>query len=109
MKVQFPQVKFAKLEFVVRTQQNVVNSHASGKADQERRDKDGIAETAHFVADNSDLLPLVITSGEGEENNTYYLTPVDKFQEGLSYQLTEGGLLVSRTGVPLTVTNIGSI
>ena len=104
MKVQFPQVKFAKLEFVVRTQQS-----GNGKTDSEKRDIDRHTETTQFVTENGDILPIVITSGEGVQNNTYYLTQVEKFQEGVSYQLTESGLLVNKTGVPLTVTDINSI
>ncbi|XP_024941409.1 uncharacterized protein LOC112494441 [Cephus cinctus] len=104
MKVQFPQVKFAKLEFVVRGQ----NQGGQCKGDTEKKDQDK-SESTQLVSSNSDLVPVVIASGAVEQNGTYFLTPVNKLQEGVGYQLMSGGLLVNRTGQPLTMANINPI
>ncbi|XP_011297908.1 uncharacterized protein [Fopius arisanus] len=101
MKVQFPQVKFAKLEFVVRTPGAV----SQGKVEEiEER-----SEPVQFVTEGTEMLPIVIASGDVQQSsNAYFITPVSKFQEGLSYQLTSG-LIVNRSGLPVTVTNISTI
>ncbi|XP_015112364.1 uncharacterized protein LOC107038012 [Diachasma alloeum] len=103
MKVQFPQVKFAKLEFVVRTP-GAANQGKVEEAVEER------SEPVQFVTESPDMVPIVIASGGIEQSsNTYFITPVSKLPEGVSYQLTTSGLIVNRSGLPVTVTSIGSI
>ncbi|XP_012278431.1 uncharacterized protein LOC105698621 isoform X2 [Orussus abietinus] len=104
MKVQFPQVKFPKLEFVVRAQSTQNQNNL--KAESDKVTNDAPLESTQLVTESGDLVPLVITSESVEQSGTYFLTPVNKLQEGLSYQLTPSGLLVNRTGMPVTVTNL---
>ncbi|XP_012252692.2 uncharacterized protein LOC105684128 [Athalia rosae] len=107
MKVQFPQVKFAKVEFVVKGQQNTSqNQNFTLKGDTEKRDD----ETSRaLVATGNELVPLVLTNGTVEQNGAYLLTPVSKLQNGVSYQLTPGGFLVKSSNTPSIVTNVNSI
>ncbi|XP_015524824.2 uncharacterized protein LOC107227999 [Neodiprion lecontei] len=97
MKVQFPQVKFAKVEFVVKGQVSHNQNSAKGGAE-ERDNKD------KSVGKN-DLLPLVIADATVEQNGAYLLTPVNKLQEGVSYQLTSDGFLVKSSAAQFTVAN----
>lgn len=101
MKVQFPQVKFAKLEFVVRGQ--TVQGHGCTKVESEKKElnDEKPPESADLMAKGGALLPLVITTETGQ-SGTYFLTPVSKLQEGMSYQITTSGLLVNRPALPTT-------
>lgn len=99
MKVQFPQVKFTKLEFVIRNQ--TVQSHGNNsncKIDSERKEtaeeRPPESTTTELVATEAGaLVPLVITNETGQ-SGTYFLTPVSKLQDGVSYQITASGLVV---------------
>ncbi|XP_046746305.1 uncharacterized protein LOC124411290 [Diprion similis] len=97
MKVQFPQVKFAKVEFVVKGQVGQNQNSAKGGAE-ERDNKDK-------SAGKKDLVPLVIANSTVEQNGAYLLTPVNKLQEGVSYQLTSDGFLVKSSTAQFTVVN----
>lgn len=81
MKVQFPQVKFAKVEFIVKGQGVASQSQNSGRGgDIDKRE--------------NELVPFVITNDSMQENGNYLLTPVNKLPQGVSYQLTTDGFLV---------------
>lgn len=84
MKVQFPQVKFAKVEFVVNKGQQ--NSSHGGNTDRNE-------DRSISLSNDGNILPLVIANGS-EQSGTYILTPVNKLQEGISYQVTSAGFLV---------------
>lgn len=106
MKVQFPQVKFAKIEFVVRTGQGQKNNDNINYGDCEEES----SEIGCVVDDNSDeLMPIVLTEAIEQDNNAYFITSVDKIQEGLSYQVTTDGIILNKCGLPVTVANITSI
>ncbi|XP_017758813.1 PREDICTED: uncharacterized protein LOC108549799 [Eufriesea mexicana] len=100
MKVQFPQVKFAKLEFMIRSQS--IQNQGCSKSDLEKKDvnDDGPSESANLVTESSTLLPLLIASETGQ-SDTYFLTPVKKLQDGISYQITTSGLLVNKPALPV--------
>jgi len=93
MKVQFPQVKFAKLEFIARNQ--TAQNHCQTEAD--TRDDTGQSRSVKsdlVTESGGTILPLVITSEIGQ-NETYVLTPISKLQDGVSYQVTTRGLVVN--------------
>lgn len=108
LKVQFPQIKFAKLEFIVRNQ----NSQSQGctKADLEKKiqSDEKLSESADLITEDGALLPLLITSETGQ-SDTYFLTPVSKLQDGVSYQITTSGLLVNKPAMPVTLTKVNAI
>ncbi|XP_076683024.1 uncharacterized protein LOC143376488 [Andrena cerasifolii] len=107
MKVQFPQVKFAKLEFVVRNQST--QSPGCSKVDLERKDltSDKSPESADLLTEDGALLPLLITSEAGQ-SDTYFLTPVSKLQSGMSYQITSG-FLVNKPALPITLAKVNAV
>lgn len=106
MKVQFPQVKFAKLEFVVRAQ--TVQAHSGVQVEAEQEDvPEKFPESAEIVTEDGTILPVVIASEAGQDG-TYFLTPVNKTQNDISYQITTDGLLVDRT-LPITVTKMNAV
>lgn len=95
MKVQFPQVKFAKLEFIARSQ--TVQSHCN-QTDPEPRDDTGQSRPTKpdlATETRGTILPLVITASDIGQNETYVLTPISKLQDGVSYQVTTRGLVVN--------------
>ncbi|CAK9818929.1 hypothetical protein ANTQUA_LOCUS9973 [Anthophora quadrimaculata] len=100
MKVQFPQVKFAKLEFVIRNQ-SVQNQECS-KIDLEMKDVTDAksVESADLITEGGALLPLLIASEAGQ-SDTYFLTPASNLQDGISYQITTNGLLVNKLALPV--------
>ncbi|XP_033334382.1 uncharacterized protein LOC117225158 [Megalopta genalis] len=107
MKVQFPQVKFAKLEFVVRNQS--IQSQGCNKIDLETELINEIpSRSTDLITDDGALLPLLIASEAGQ-SNTYFLTPVSKLQDGMSYQITTSGLLANKPGLPITLTKVNAI
>ncbi|KAH0549140.1 hypothetical protein KQX54_006517 [Cotesia glomerata] len=124
MKVQFPHIKFAKLEFVIRPQQNQSSVAAASINDNRRMGVEVEAEitetetepeateSLHFITENADMIPIVIATNDIEhynDNNAYFITPTHKLHGELSYQLTSTGLLVNRSGLPITVANINSV
>ncbi|XP_034184529.1 uncharacterized protein LOC117606313 [Osmia lignaria lignaria] len=108
MKVQFPQVKFAKLEFMIRNQ-NIQNQGCS-KTESEKKDisDEKQLESTNFVTESGALLPLLIASETGQ-SDTYFLTPASKLQDGLSYEITTSGLLVNKPALPITLTKINAV
>ncbi|XP_043263850.1 uncharacterized protein LOC122404049 [Colletes gigas] len=108
MKVQFPQVKFAKLEFVVRNQS--VQNQGCNKTDSEKKEPidEKLPESADLITEDGALLPLLIASETGQ-SDTYFLTPVSKLQDGMSYQITTSGLLVNKPALPITLTKVNAI
>ncbi|XP_043515482.1 uncharacterized protein LOC122531533 [Frieseomelitta varia] len=100
MKVQFPQVKFAKLEFMIRNQ-NIQNQGCT-KTDLEKKDitDNGASDSADLITEGSALLPLLIANETGQ-SDTYFLTPISKLQDGMSYQITTSGLLVNKPALPV--------
>ncbi|CAL7939688.1 unnamed protein product [Xylocopa violacea] len=79
MKVQFPQVKFAKLEFMVRNQS--IQNQGCSKVDLEKEVSDErTSESANLITEDGALLPLLIASETGQ-SDTYFLTPASKLQE----------------------------
>ncbi|CAL1682024.1 unnamed protein product [Lasius platythorax] len=102
MKVQFPQVKFAKLEFIVRNQ--TTQSHCQTEPD--ARDDTGQQKSpkSERQTEGGTILPLVITHDLGQ-NETYVLTPISKLQDGVSYQVTTRGLVVNSPAITLSKTN----
>lgn len=102
MKVQFPQVKFAKLEFVVRNQ--TTQSHCQTEPETATHD-DGQQKSPKDMrtVDGGAILPLVITNDVGQ-NDAYLLTPIRKLQNGMSYQVTANGLVLNRP-IALSKTN----
>ena len=99
MKVQFPQVKFAKLEFMIRNQ-NIQNQGCI-KTDLEKKDIiDNGASDSDLITEGSALLPLLIANETGQ-SDTYFLTPISKLQDGISYQITTSGLLVNKPALPV--------
>ncbi|XP_078042579.1 uncharacterized protein LOC144472964 [Augochlora pura] len=107
MKVQFPQVKFVKLEFVVRNQS--IQSQGCTKIDLETELINKIpSRSADLITDDGALLPLLIASEAGQ-SNTYFLTPVSKLQDGMSYQITTSGLLANKPGLPITLSKVNAI
>lgn len=92
MKVQFPQVKFAKLEFVVRNQnaQNYCTTEPDTRDDTSQRKSPKL----ELEAKGGTILPLVITSNLGQ-SETYVLTPIRKLDCTVSYQVTTRGLVVN--------------
>lgn len=98
MKVQFPQVKFARLEFVVRNQ--TTQSHCQTEPDPRDDTGQQAPPKSKLEAEGSRILPLVITNTL-RQNETYVLTPISKLQDGISYQVTTRGLVVDN---PTTVT-----
>lgn len=107
MKVQFPQVKFAKLEFVVRNQtaQNHCQTESDAKDDTGQQKSSSKSELK--AEGGGTILPLVITHDLGQ-NGTYVLTPLRKLQDGVSYryQVTTRGLVVNKPAIALSKTNI---
>lgn len=106
MKVQFPQVKFAKLEFVVRNQ--TAQNHCQTEPESTTTTTTSTSTStqsegqqqppkADLVAAESagTILPLVLTN-DGQ-NDTYLLTPIRKLREVVSYQVTKDGLVLNRT------------
>lgn len=102
MKVQFPQVKFAKLEFIVRNQ--TTQSHCQMEPD--AKDDTGQQKTSksELQTESDTLLPFMITHDLGQ-NETYVLTPISKLQDGVSYQVTTRGLVVNSPAITLSKTN----
>lgn len=100
MKVQFPQVKFAKLEFMIRNQN--AQSQGYNKTETERKEAadEGSSESADLITEGGALLPLLIASETGQ-SDTYFLTPASKLQDGMSYQITTSGLLVNKAALPV--------
>ncbi|XP_043285347.1 uncharacterized protein [Venturia canescens] len=99
MKVQFPQVKFAKLEFVLRGQH-------SGKVDSEKPQYSNTQNrNSTFVTQNLNDFPIVVAA----RHDTFLLTPVKKISEDLGLTLTEDGLLVNGTGQPVTLSTLRSV
>lgn len=109
MKVQFPQVKFAKLEFVVRPQ-STSNSANNSKIETNVKelDKSSMKPVQILTNNTTDLMPIVFASNELHQENTYIITPVEKIEGGMSYQLTTAELLVNKSDFPITLANIGS-
>lgn len=108
MKVQFPQVKFAKLEFVVRNQtmQNHSQIDCSDVKDQQSTiSNQQKSSKSELVTESDTILPLVITNKIGQDD-TYVLTPIRKLQDGVSYQVTTSGLVINR---PITLTKANVI
>lgn len=102
MKVQFPQVKFAKLEFVMRNQS--AQSHCTAESD--ARDDTGQQKSpkSELEAKGGTILPLVITSDLGQ-SGTYVLTPIRKLQDcTVSYQVTTRGLIVNSPAIAVSKT-----
>lgn len=103
MKVQFPQVKFAKLEFVLRGQH-------SAKPDTDKRDLDKQTnpiispKNSTFLTQNPNHFPIVVA-----RHDTFLLTPVKKISDDLAFTLTENGLLVNATGQPVTLSSLRSV
>ena len=97
MKVQFPQVKFAKLEFMVRNQNQGCN-----KVELDKKNGTNVetSESAELITEGSALLPLLIASETGQ-SDTYFLTPISKLQDGMSYQITTSGFLVNKSPLPV--------
>lgn len=95
MKVQFPQVKFAKLEFMVRNQNQGYN-----KVELDKKNGTNVetSESAELITEGSALLPLLIASETGQ-SDTYFLTPISKLQDGMSYQITTSGFQIGRAHV----------
>ncbi|XP_014468004.1 PREDICTED: uncharacterized protein LOC106740976 [Dinoponera quadriceps] len=109
MKVQFPQVKFAKLEFVVRNQS--MQSHSQTELETTTTTTSTSTQSDGQQSPKADLvspesggaiLPLVLT--DDGQNDTYLLTPIRKLRDGVSYQVTTGGLVLNRT-IALPKTN----
>lgn len=96
MKVQFPQVKFAKLEFPIRCQ-NVQSQGCSKGAIELEKDvvDERTSKSADLITEDGALLPLLIASEAGQ-SDTYFLTPAGKLQDCISYQITANGLLVNK-------------
>ncbi|KAG7199653.1 hypothetical protein KM043_014246 [Ampulex compressa] len=95
MKVQFPQVKFAKLEFVVRGQ--TMHNQGCNKVETgPQKTEEPLNETTELMAE-SETLPLLITNETGQ-NSTYFLTPVNKLQyddvESMTGEIENGDLAV---------------
>ncbi|XP_011641399.1 uncharacterized protein LOC105429877 [Pogonomyrmex barbatus] len=101
MKVQFPQVKFAKLEFIMRNQttQNQCQTETDARDDTGQLGKSPKSE----LEAKGTILPLMITSDLGQ-NETYVLTPIRKLQNGVSYQVTTRGLIVKSPTITLSKT-----
>lgn len=97
MKVQFPQVKFAKLEFMVRNQNQGYN-----KVELDKKNGTNVetSESAELITEGSALLSLLIASETGQ-SDTYFLTPISKLQDGMSYQITTSGFLVNKSPLPV--------
>ncbi|XP_011256803.1 uncharacterized protein LOC105251582 [Camponotus floridanus] len=102
MKVQFPQVKFAKLEFIVRNQ--TTQSHCQTEPDAKDDTGQQKSSKPELQTESGTLLPLVITHDLGQ-NETYVLTPISKLQDGVSYQVTTRGLVVNSPTITLSKTN----
>lgn len=105
MKVQFPQVKFAKLEFVMRNQ--TTQSHCQTEPETTTRDDNQQkSPKADLVAPEgaSTILPLVITNDNGQ-NDAYLLTPIRKLQDGVCYQVTADCGLMLNKSIALSKTN----
>lgn len=104
MKVQFPQVKFTKLEFIMRkTEQNhcttiIAESDARDDTGQRRSPK-----SEPEAPKGGTILPLVITGDSIlGQNETYVLTPIRKLQDcTVSYQVTTRGLVVNSPTITL--------
>lgn len=105
MKVQFPQVKFAKLEFVVRNQ--TAQNHCTAEPDATRDDTGQRSSPKSEIAIETSggrILPLVITRDLGQ-TDTYVLTPIRKLQDcTVSYQVTTHGLVINSPAVALSKT-----
>ncbi|XP_031842307.1 uncharacterized protein LOC116431278 [Nomia melanderi] len=106
MKVQFPQVKFAKLEFVVRNQS--IQSQGGNKIDLETDITNEEPKSTDLITEDGALLPLLIASEAGQ-SDTYFLTPVSKLHDGMSYQITTTGLLANKPALPITLTKVNAI
>ena len=98
MKVQFPQIKFAKQEFTPRTQN--IQCAKTAKGEVEKNEAIEISGCTQIVSANSDLVPVVITSEAVNQSNTYILTPLTKFEHGINYHLDANNVLVSTSGFP---------
>lgn len=107
MKVQFPQIKFAKQEFTPRTS-NVQNVKTV-KSEVDQNEANQVSECTQIVATNGDLVPVVITGEAVNQSNTYILTPLTKFEDGVNYHLNANNVLVSKAGFPVTLTNVNPI
>lgn len=109
MKVQFPQVKFAKLEFIARSQP--MQNHSGITVETDKKDvPEKHSESAEIVTEDGTILPVVISSeAVGQNSSTYFLTPVSKTKDDISYQITTDGLLVDRTTLPIAVTKVNVV
>lgn len=103
MKVQFPQVKFAKLEFPVRgqTQQGQTGINNTNKSEEKKREEN------ELLTEGS-LMPFVVTSDNGQ-SDTYYLASVNNLQNGVSYQIATSGLVVDRPILPLMLNKVDTV
>ncbi|XP_018401755.1 PREDICTED: uncharacterized protein LOC108778925 [Cyphomyrmex costatus] len=95
LKVQFPQVKFAKLDFVrSQTAQTHCTTEPDARDDtgQLRSSKSEIA----LEAKGTTVLPLMITSDLGQ-TDTYVLTPIRNLHDNrtTTYQVTTRGLVLN--------------
>ncbi|XP_015436108.1 PREDICTED: uncharacterized protein LOC107191560 [Dufourea novaeangliae] len=107
MKVQFPQVKFAKLEFLVRNQS--MQSQGCSKIDLEKDLTDERpSNSADLITEDGALLPLLIASETGQ-SDTYFLTPVSKLQDGMSYHITANGFLSNKPALPIALTKVNVV
>ncbi|XP_076299769.1 uncharacterized protein LOC143218464 isoform X2 [Lasioglossum baleicum] len=112
MKVQFPQIKFAKfVEFVVRNQ-SIQSQQGCNKIELETTElvnnKKPSRSADLITTEDGALLPILIASEAGQ-SNTYFLTPVGKLQDGMNYQITASGLLASKPGLPIALTKVNAI
>ncbi|CAD6221840.1 GSCOCG00005177001-RA-CDS [Cotesia congregata] len=100
MKVQFPHIKFAKLEFVIRPQQNQSSVEAEIT---ETETEPEATESLHFITENADMIPIVIATNDIEhynDSNAYFITPTHKLHgelkdvESMTGEIENGDLAV---------------
>ena len=97
LKVQFRQLKFSRLEFVIRaaSSQNQNNLKSA-------KTYDDVLQTTEIVNEKGELIPVIFTNETGNETETYIWTNND----GVSYQVTKSNIILNKADEPLTIANI---
>lgn len=105
LKVQFPQLRFAKLEFIVRAP-NVQHQTVALAAAEQAAAKNSMLQSAQLMRDLRELVPVAISNEPTDDSETFIWTPPD--QQNVNYRVTKSNVL-SKSGQPMTITNISPL
>lgn len=91
LKLQFSQLRFTKLEFLVRGQN--MQNHLK-------------TEVETIVNEDGELVPVMIANESSNELQTYILTPANSVQ---TYKVTKSSVVIDKLGQPVTITEVSAI